>query len=47
MSTVTEDFSTATRTETTPSQRLRTTTAAVRMAFTWLGVRKTLNIQID
>jgi hypothetical protein len=25
------------------SQRLRTTMAAIRLAFTWLGVRKTLN----
>jgi hypothetical protein len=31
-------------TQTTPNaaQRLRTTMAAVRLAFTWLGVRKTL-----
>ena len=30
--------------QTTPNaaQRLRTTMAAVRLAFTWLGVRKTL-----
>ena len=30
------------RSETTPSQRLRTTMAAVRISFTWLGTRKTL-----
>ena len=31
-------------TQTTPNaaQRLRTTMAAVKLAFTWLGVRKTL-----
>ena len=31
-------------TQTTPSaaQRLRTTMAAVKLSFTWLGVRKTL-----
>src|SRR5262249_49320080 len=30
------------RPSTTPSERLRLTTAAVRVSFTWLGVRKTL-----
>jgi hypothetical protein len=30
------------RDQATPAQRLRLTTAAVRVAFTWLGVRKTL-----
>lgn len=30
------------RTPETPAQRLRFTTAAVRVSFTWLGVRKTL-----
>jgi len=30
---------------TTPSQRLRTTFAAVRIAFTWLGTRKTLTTE--
>jgi hypothetical protein len=30
------------RDATTPAQRLRLTTAAVRVSFTWLGVRKTL-----
>ena len=29
----------------TPAQRLRLTTAAVRVSFTWLGVRKTLTPQ--
>jgi len=29
----------------TPTQRLRLTTAAVRVSFTWLGVRKTLTPQ--
>lgn len=28
-----------------PAQRLRTTTAAVRVSFTWLGVRKTLTAE--
>ena len=31
-----------TRPSTSPTQRLRTTTAAVRLSFTWLGTRKTL-----
>ena len=30
------------RNQGTPAQRLRLTTAAVRVSFTWLGVRKTL-----
>ena len=30
------------RTSVDPAERLRTTTAAVRVSFTWLGVRKTL-----
>src|SRR5260221_407227 len=30
---------------TAPAQRLRLTTAAVRVSFTWLGVRKTLTPQ--
>src|SRR5438128_3570834 len=30
------------RDATTPAQRLRLTTAAVRVSFTWFGVRKTL-----
>lgn len=30
---------------TSPAQRLRTTTAAVRVSFTWLGVRKTLTAE--
>ena len=29
----------------TPSRRLRLTTAAVRLAFTWLGIRKTLTAE--
>jgi hypothetical protein len=32
----------APRASTTPAERLRITTAAVRVAFTWFGVRKTL-----
>lgn len=32
----------APRNQSTPAQRLRVTTAAVRVSFTWLGVRKTL-----
>ena len=32
----------ATQTSPNAAQRLRTTMAAVRLAFTWLGVRKTL-----
>ena len=32
----------ATQTSPNATQRLRTTMAAVRLAFTWLGVRKTL-----
>src|SRR5688500_11620651 len=35
----------ATRQTTSPAQRLRTTMAAVRVSFTWLGVRKTLSPQ--
>ncbi len=31
-----------TRPSSTPAQRLRSTTAAVRLSFTWFGVRKTL-----
>ena len=30
------------RSGTTPAQRLRVSSAAVRVSFTWLGVRKTL-----
>ncbi len=33
------------RPSTSPSQRLRTTMAAVRVSFTWLGVRKTLTAE--
>ena len=32
----------ATQTERSAANRLRSTMAAVRLAFTWLGVRKTL-----
>ncbi|SFJ51640.1 hypothetical protein [Planctomicrobium piriforme] len=32
-------------TQTTPAQQLRTTMAAARISFTWLGVRKSLNAQ--
>lgn len=35
----------AVRPSTSPSQRLRTTMAAVRVSFTWLGVRKTLTAE--
>ncbi len=34
-----------TRPSTSPTQRLRTTTAAVRLSFTWLGTRKTLTTE--
>jgi hypothetical protein len=40
MSTLTVES--ATRLATNPAQRLRTTMAAVRVSFTWLGTRKTL-----
>src|SRR5207244_563251 len=30
------------QTSTSPAQRLRVTTTAIRLSFTWLGVRKTL-----
>lgn len=43
MSTVTEPS--VTLPSTSPSQRLRTSFAAVRIAFTWLGTRKTLTIE--
>ena len=36
---------TAVSPSTSPSQRLRTSFAAVRIAFTWLGTRKTLTPQ--
>jgi hypothetical protein len=36
---------TATTSTTTPAQRLRTRMAAMRLAFTWFGVRKTLTEQ--
>src|SRR5262245_61303927 len=32
----------AARRQQSPADRLRTTTTAVRLSFTWLGVRKTL-----
>ena len=35
----------ATQTFPNAAQRLRTTMAAVRLAFTWLGVRKTLALE--
>src|SRR3990170_3815085 len=44
MSTVIEEPTRAT-TAATPSQRLRTTTGAVRVAISWFGVRKTLTPQ--
>lgn len=34
-----------TRPSTTPAQRLRTSTAAVRLSFTWFGVRKSLSAE--
>src|SRR5947208_797817 len=34
-----------TRPTTSPARRLQTTMAAVRLAFTWLGVRKTLTAE--
>ena len=37
-----EDQQPVTQQERSAAQRLRTTMAAVRLAFTWLGVRKTL-----
>src|ERR1700686_3249556 len=43
MSTLLDDP--ATRPTTSAAQRLRTTMAAVRLAFTWLGVRKTLTAE--
>ena len=43
MSTVTE--TSVTLRSTSPSQRLRTSFAAVRIAFTWLGTRKTLTTE--
>ena len=36
---------TAVSPSTSPSQRLRTSFAAVRIAFTWLGTRKTLTTE--
>jgi hypothetical protein len=41
MPTMLDEFET--RHDGTPAQRLRTTMAAVRVAFTWFGVRKTLS----
>ena len=43
MSTITE--TSVTLPSTSPSQRLRTSFAAVRIAFTWLGTRKTLSTE--
>ena len=34
-----------TRPSSTPAQRLRSTTAAVRLSFTWFGVRKSLTAE--
>ena len=34
-----------TRPSTTPAQRLRTSTAAVRLSFTWFGIRKSLTVE--
>ena len=41
-STTQPNNSPTTQLERSAAQRLRTTMAAVRLAFTWLGVRKTL-----
>jgi hypothetical protein len=45
MSTALEHPPSRRRTASTPSERLRTTMAAVRLSVRWLGVRKTLNAQ--
>jgi hypothetical protein len=42
MTTLLDHLDSPTRTTTTPAQRLRATMAAVRVSFTWMGVRKTL-----
>lgn len=34
-----------TRPFTTPARRLRSSTAAVRLSFTWFGVRKSLSAE--
>ena len=34
-----------TRPSTTPAHRLRTSTAAVRLSFTWFGIRKSLTVE--
>ncbi len=43
MSMLLEEPSTHATTETTATQRLRTTMAAMRLSFTWFGTRKTLS----
>ena len=45
MSTLLDDVPTTSRTTTSSSARLRSTMAAVRIAFTWFGVRKTLTAE--
>jgi hypothetical protein len=45
MSTTVEERRTKRRAQAAPSDRLRSTMAAVRVSFTWMGVRKTLSPQ--
>jgi hypothetical protein len=45
MSTALEDPPPRRRTVATPSERLRTTMAAVRLSISWFGTRKTLNAE--
>jgi hypothetical protein len=45
MTTVLDPPRTTTSSSSMPSHRLRLTTAAVRIAFTWLGIRKTLTVE--
>ncbi|HWL08210.1 MAG TPA: hypothetical protein VNQ76_07395, partial [Planctomicrobium sp.] len=40
-----EEPSTGSSQHASASQRLRTTMAAARLSFTWLGVRKTLTVE--
>ncbi|HWL08258.1 MAG TPA: hypothetical protein VNQ76_07635, partial [Planctomicrobium sp.] len=43
--TLLEEANTDSSQHTSASQRLRTTMAAARLSFTWLGVRKTLTVE--
>lgn len=45
MTTILEDEDTVPTTAETAARRLRTTMAAVRLSFVWLGVRKTLSVE--